>query len=403
MLAISSSIALTAFFPRIIPVGKYHGLSRSILPVWRDVFKLRPHVQKFRVQVTLAAPSDTVTKADKLVGGWLLACSGMAFGAVVIGGITRLTKSGLSMVDWHPFAEFPPTNHDSWVREFAKYQQYPEFQQCNKDMTLAEFKRIWYMEYVHRSWGRTLGLVFYPTAAFFWWRGLLQGRKLKAGVALLGLGLAFQGALGWFMVRSGLRDEPRVSQYRLAAHLGTAIVWYGGALWGALSLLLPPTHVGAPVKMVRRGAHGLLGLAFCTAMSGALVAGLEAGLVYNSFPKMADRWLPSDLWALSPVLRNITENPTTAQFNHRILGVTTVCAATLLWALGRGRALTPRARLALTCVAGLAWMQATLGVTTLLTQVPIALASAHQMGALSLLTLALWLAHELKHVRRLPV
>ncbi|KAH8018912.1 hypothetical protein HPB51_013978 [Rhipicephalus microplus] len=320
-----------------------------------------------RLQVTIAQPAteQLTEKSQRAVGKWLLACSGMAFGSIVLGGVTRLTKSGLSMVHWNPFAEFPPFGQQQWEQEFLKYQEYPEYKAFNQEMTLAEFKRIWYIEYLHRMWGRTIGAVFYTGAAWFWWRGYLS-RRAKVHVGLLAVGLAFQGFLGWYMVKSGLQDQPHVSQYRLAAHLGTALVWYSLAFWSGIShLSTQPMHASALMSAtVQRCAHGVLGLVFVTAMSGAIVAGLRAGLVYNSFPKMADRWVPSDIMALEPKLRNFTENPTTAQFDHRIL--------------------------------------ATLGVSTLLTYVPVSLASSHQAGAVTLLSVALWLTHELKLLRRIP-
>lgn len=315
----------------------------------------------------------------------------------------RLTKSGLSMVHWNPFAEFPPSSDMQWEQEFLKYQEYPEYKECNREMTLSEFKRIWYIEYLHRMWGRTIGAVFYTGAAWLWWRGRLS-RTAKMHVCVLGVGLALQGALGWFMVRSGLRDEPRVSQYRLAAHLGTALLWYSLALWSALSHLMPQPQASSTLlsPLLSKSVHGVLGLVFVTAMSGALVAGLQAGLVYNSFPKMADRWVPSDILAMEPKLRNLTENPTTVQFDHRILGESVVLVVTGLWLWGRKQPLPHRARTALHCMLAAAWLQATLGVSTLLTFVPVPLASSHQAGAVTLLSVVLWLAHELKLLRRIP-
>lgn len=360
-----------------------------------------------RVQVTVTPPAakHVVEKSQRAVGGWLLTCSGMAFGSIVLGGVTRLTKSGLSMVHWNPFAEFPPSGQHQWEQEFLKYQQYPEYKAFNQEMTLSEFKRIWYIEYVHRTWGRAIGAVFYAGAGWFWWRGCLS-RRAKVHVGLLAVGLAFQGFLGWFMVRSGLRDQPHVSQYRLAAHLGTALAWYSLAFWSGLSHLSYATPASTPLLLrpatMRRGIHGVLGLVFVTAMSGAIVAGLRAGLVYNSFPKMADRWVPSDIMALEPKVRNFTENPTTAQFDHRILGESVVLVVTGLWLWGRKQPLPPRARKALHCLLAAAWLQATLGVSTLLTYVPVSLASSHQAGAVTLLSVALWLSHELRLLRRIP-
>lgn len=369
--------------------------------------KCKPILQTIgrRLQVTVAQPAteQLTEKSQRVVGKWLLACSGMAFGSIVLGGVTRLTKSGLSMVHWNPFAEFPPFGQQQWEQEFLKYQEYPEYKAFNQEMTLAEFKRIWYIEYLHRMWGRTIGAVFYTGAAWFWWRGCLS-RRAKVHISLLAVGLAFQGFLGWYMVKSGLQDQPHVSQYRLAAHLGTALLWYSLAFWSGIShLSARPMHAPALLsRTMQKCAHGVLGLVFVTAMSGAIVAGLRAGLVYNSFPKMADRWVPSDIMALEPKLRNFTENPTTAQFDHRLLGESVVVLVTGLWLWGRRQPLPPRARKALHCLLAAAWLQATLGVSTLLTYVPVSLASSHQAGAVTLLSVALWLTHELKLLRRIP-
>lgn len=371
--------------------------------------KCRPTLQfqtisrRFQATTVPSATEQLTGKSRRAVGRWLLACSGMAFGSIVLGGVTRLTKSGLSMVHWHPFAEFPPSGQHQWEQEFLKYQEYPEYKASDRKMTLAEFKCIWYIEYIHRMWGRTIGAVFYTGAAWFWWRGCLSYRA-KVHIGLLAVGLAFQGFLGWFMVKSGLQDQPHVSQYRLTAHLGTALAWYSLAFWSGLSHLAvrPGPTTALLSAAMHRGVHGVLGLVFVTAVSGAIVAGLRAGLVYNSFPKMADRWVPSDIMALEPKLSNFTENPTTAQFDHRILGESVVVVVTGLWLWGRKQPLPPRAKKALHCLLAAAWLQATLGVSTLLTYVPVSLASSHQAGAVTLLSVALWLAHELKLLRRMP-
>ncbi|KAL5467382.1 hypothetical protein EMCRGX_G031600 [Ephydatia muelleri] len=210
------------------------------------------------------------------------------------------------------------------------------------------------------------------------------------------------------MVKSGLKDIststdiPRVSQYRLAAHLGTALVIYSSMLYTALGILCPPTLQAASPHLNRlRGlAHGTVAMVFVTALSGAFVAGLDAGLVYNSFPKMAGRWIPEDILALSPKIKNFFENPTTVQFQHRLLGTTTFAFIVGTWALARGVALTSRARLALHCVTGMAFVQVGLGISTLLCHVPVSLASAHQSSSLALLSFAIWLMHELR--KKLP-
>ncbi|XP_023935686.2 cytochrome c oxidase assembly protein COX15 homolog [Bicyclus anynana] len=357
--------------------------------------------------------SSPQPKNSKAVGYWLLGCSGMVVTAVVLGGVTRLTESGLSMVTWKLLGERLPRGEDEWQAEFLKYQQYPEYKYKNSNITLSEFKWIWWMEYAHRTWGRAIGAVVFLPAAFFWLRGYLdRGMKIRVGVycALV----AAQGLMGWYMVKSGLEDRfqgpsdvPRVSQYRLAAHLALAFVLYSGLLAGALRVLrpFPARATFARVKELRSVtafAHGVKAMAFFTAVSGAFVAGLDAGLVYNSFPKMGDHWVPDDILAFSPTARNFTENPTTVQFDHRALGTATLLAATGLLLAARGKPLSPVARRVAHGVGAMAWIQVGLGILTLLHYVPTPLAASHQSGSLALLTLAIWLTHEIKLLKYIP-
>lgn len=368
---------------------------------------------KSSVVSEMAAPSRAAvgsvpnSAAERVMGRWLLACSGMVAGAVILGGVTRLTESGLSMVDWHLVKEMkPPGTQDEWEAEFHKYQQFPEFKILNHDMTLSEFKFIWYMEYSHRMWGRAVGLAYILPAVYFWRKGWFT-RGMKGRVLGLCGFVCFQGLLGWYMVKSGLEekpdsyDVPRVSQYRLAAHLGSALVLYCASLWTGLSLLLPKHKLieTSQLLKLRKFTHGTAGLVFLTALSGAFVAGLDAGLVYNSFPKMGERWIPDDLLAFSPTLKNIFENPTTVQFDHRILGISSVAAITALYFYSRRIPLPRRARLAVNSLIAVAYLQVTLGISTLLLYVPTSLAATHQSGSLALLSMAIWLMNEL---RRLP-
>ncbi|XP_066549127.1 heme A synthase COX15 isoform X2 [Amia ocellicauda] len=378
---------------------------------WRQFVVKRGHssvVAETGVPSGAAMGSVPNAATNRIVGRWLVACSGMVVGAVVLGGVTRLTESGLSMVDWHLIKEMkPPRTQAEWEAEFQKYQQFPEFKILNHDMTLPEFKFIWYMEYSHRMWGRLVGLAYILPAAYFWRRGYLN-RTMKGCVLGLCGFVCFQGLLGWYMVKSGLEenpnsfDVPRVSQYRLAAHLGSALLLYCASLWAGLSLMLKPhklpdTH---QITLLRRFARGTGSLVFLTALSGAFVAGLDAGLVYNSFPKMGERWIPDDILAFSPAVKNFFENPTTVQFDHRILGIGTVAAITGLYLFSRRIALPRRTRLALTSLLTMAYMQVGLGICTLLMYVPTPLAATHQSGSLALLTLAIWLLTELRRVAK---
>ncbi|CAF0822827.1 unnamed protein product [Brachionus calyciflorus] len=364
--------------------------------------------------VTLNANTNNIAANSRKIGIWLAGCSGMVAGAVVLGGVTRLTESGLSMVDWQLIKDMvPPKNEQEWIEEFERYKQYPEWKYLNKDrqMTLEEFKFIFYMEWSHRLWGRMIGLAFFLPAAYFWKKGYFNsGMKKRMGV--FGALLGFQGFLGWYMVKSGLNepekktDIPRVSQYRLAAHLGSAFLLYVGFLWTSLSHLLPnPQNItplnATQLRSVTMRSHNLLALIFTTALAGAFVAGLDAGLVYNSFPKFADKWIPCDLWTIEPKWKNFFENPTMVQFQHRILGLSTLSAICLYAFSMRGVPLPPRARLALNTLVGMAFAQVGLGIATLIYYVPTHLAALHQSGSLALLSFGIWLANELKRIPKL--
>uniref|UniRef100_G3NWT9 Cytochrome c oxidase assembly homolog 15 (yeast) n=1 Tax=Gasterosteus aculeatus TaxID=69293 RepID=G3NWT9_GASAC len=341
---------------------------------------------------------------NRTLGRWLLGCSGLVVGAVVLGGVTRLTESGLSMVDWHLVREMrPPQTKAEWEAEFSKYQQFPEFKIMNHDMTLPEFKFIFYMEWGHRMWGRLVGLAYVLPTVYFWRKGYFT-RSMKGKVLGLCGFVFFQGLLGWYMVKSGLEDKPeshdipRVSQYRLSAHLGSALLLYCASLWTGLTMLLP-AHKLAETKHItqlRRFAKGTGGLVFLTALSGAFVAGLDAGLVYNSFPKMGERWIPDDLLAFSPALKNVFENPTTVQFDHRILAISTMTAITGLYLFSRRMLLPRRAKVAISLLTAMAYGQVALGISTLLLYVPTPLAAVHQSGSVALLSLAIWVLAELR-------
>ncbi|TRY67126.1 hypothetical protein TCAL_03480 [Tigriopus californicus] len=361
--------------------------------------------------VSTAATAQFAT--PKVVGYWLFGIAGMAFGAVALGGVTRLTESGLSMVDWKLFGRPPPADEAAWEEELRKYSESPEFKYKNSQITMNEFKFIWYMEYGHRMWGRAIGACYYLPAAVMWAKGYFD-KAMKRRIVVMGALLACQGLLGWYMVKSGLdhknfegpSDVPRVSQYRLASHLSAAMVLYSFLFWNALSVLTPAVKEGVAkftpqVAKFRGMAMGAKALVFLTAVSGAFVAGLDAGLVYNSFPLMAGRIIPDDILALSPALSNFTENPTTVQFDHRILGTTTLAFITALALKSRGLPLSPRAKTAVIALTTMGWMQVGLGITTLLLYVPVPIAALHQSGALLTLTSALWLSHELKLMKAL--
>lgn len=339
-----------------------------------------------------AADAET-TDRHRILAAWLFAVAAMVFAMVVLGGVTRLTQSGLSMVEWKPLTGWlPPFNDTDWQALFDKYKAYPEFREMNWDMTLAGFKGIFWLEFVHRLWGRIIGVVFFVPFVFFILRGWVDkplGMRLAFMFVLGGL----QGVMGWYMVKSGLVDEPDVSQYRLAAHLILALVIYAYILWVAIGLRMGDCAEGVRSPLARWAA-ALLVLIFVTAFSGALVAGLDAGLTYNTFPLMDGDLIPERMFEMQPVYINLFENITTVQFDHRVLAELTFVAVLALWLAGRRWGAAGRLSLALNWLAALAVVQVTLGISTLILVVPVPLAAAHQAGAALLLGAAVWVLRE---------
>ena len=340
--------------------------------------------------IAASIPKKLEVTRERVGGYWILGTSGLVAGIVVLGGLTRLTESGLSMVDWN-FVHFQaPRNITEWEEYFRKYQQFPEYQMRNQGMTVDEFKRIYWMEHAHRVYGRLLGLWILVPGALMYRRS--SPFVKKAILASSGL-VVFQGLLGWWMVKSGLdeqlvQDVPRVSQYRLTAHLGSALVLFLLSLRTGLKVLnhaTTTTAVGHP-RMIK-GAKHMTGMIFATAVSGGLVAGLDAGMIYNSFPKMGTQWFPSDGWNRRLGLKNFTENPSLVQFVHRCLAISTLTGISAFWWYWRRRIPRGQQRRLLNALMAMGWLQASLGVTTLLLGVPIPVASLHQTGSLALLAL----------------
>jgi cytochrome c oxidase assembly protein subunit 15 len=345
----------------------------------------------------------TFPQADptpKSVITWLMVMIVMIFAMVIIGGVTRLTQSGLSMVDWNPIMGIvPPLSTAEWEAAFTAYKAYPEYKALNFGMSLGDFKAIFLMEYGHRVWGRLIGLVFIVPYLGFMIRGSVRGPlAVKLGF-VLALGAA-QGVMGWVMVKSGLVDDPSVSPYRLAAHLVLAVVLAVILLWMVLNRSTVPDTISPTARRRMVGPlHFSLLVASLTLVSGAFVAGLDAGMTFNTFPLMDGRLIPEGLLALEPVWRNPFENITMVQFDHRVLGIATMAAVLGLWLRAHGSALGPRAHLAINLAAVMALIQPGLGIATLLLVVPVSLAAAHQAGALVLLGLLVWVLHELKPPR----
>jgi len=327
--------------------------------------------------------------SSRAIAWWLVVCAAMIFVMVVLGGATRLTESGLSMVEWKPLHVLPPLNEAQWQEEFTAYQASPEYRLKNAGMALHDFKKIYWFEFTHRLWGRLIGLAFALPMLWFIARGAVnRPLMLKLG-GLFVLG-GLQGALGWFMVASGLVDRPDVSQYRLAAHLSLAFAVYGLIVWVALDLFAdgkPPSRP-PPDPVVRRIAAILPFFALIVIGAGAFVAGINAGLIYNTFPLMDGNVIPEDLYAMQPWYMSAFEDATTVQFNHRVLAIAFVLLAGFTWWRGRQNA-SP----ALNAMMGMTLIQASLGISTLILQVPLGLALAHQAGALMLFTTTIWFAH----------
>ncbi len=329
---------------------------------------------------------------------WLLICCGAIFAMTVLGGVTRLTGSGLSIVRWEPITGIlPPLNQATWEQVFQLYQESPEYQKKNLGMSLEGFKTIFWFEYAHRLLGRIIGLIFALPLLYFAARRRIAHGLIPRLLFVFILG-GLQGALGWYMVKSGLVNDPHVSPYRLTAHLGLAVLIYGYLFWLALDLLFPRGLSGQPTQPVRlRGlAPWLTLLVLITALSGGFVAGTRAGFAYSSFPLMGGRWIPEGIATLDPLWRNLFENVTTVQFDHRLLA-TSVLVALLLyaWALIR-QPLTGRLRLGVILLVLTLGLQYLLGVATLLMRVPVALGAAHQGGAILLLTACLFLWHQMR-------
>lgn len=331
---------------------------------------------------------------DRAVARWLLACCALVFALVVVGGVTRLTHSGLSIVEWQPIAgALPPLGESEWRDAFDKYQRTPEYRLVNPGMDLDGFKRIFWWEYAHRLLGRLIGAVFLLPLLWFVARRRI-GRPLAWRLAAIFALGALQGALGWYMVQSGLVDDPRVSQYRLAAHLGVALLIYAAMLWLALDLLCP--RAPEPPPRPRRFAFALLALVFVMAISGSFVAGIRAGLAYNTFPLMNGYVAPPGMFVLDPWYLNFFGNIATVQFDHRLIAWLLAFLVSWFWTRVRRSAAPRRARTAANVLLAALALQITLGIATLLNAVPVPLAAAHQAGALLVFTAALLAAHALR-------
>jgi heme a synthase len=351
----------------------------------------------FRISSATPRVDSALASDRQAVAAWLFICCALVFAMVVVGGVTRLTHSGLSITEWQPIVgTLPPLSDAQWSEAFAKYQATPEYRQINSTMTLDGFKSIFWWEYFHRLLGRAIGVVFLvPYLWFLVRRRFPDGYALKLfGIFLLG---GLQGALGWYMVQSGLVDDPRVSPFRLAAHLALAFAIFGAMLWVAMSLSFPRDASLRSPRGLRRLAWLTVALVFVMIMSGGLVAGIRAGFAYNTFPLMNGHAIPPEIMMLSPWWTNFFWNMATVQFDHRLIaGLLAIAVPWLVWRVESIPGVSRRTRTGGKWLLGMLAVQIGLGVATLLTVVALPLAALHQAGALVLFALALNVAHALR-------
>lgn len=329
------------------------------------------------------------------VAVWLTACAVMVIGMVVLGGATRLTRSGLSIVEWQPIVgTLPPLNDADWNATFDKYKQTPEYKLVNQGMSLDAFKGIFWWEYFHRLVGRAIGFVFLLPLLYFWWRGAITRPLFRVLLGIFVMG-GLQGFMGWYMVSSGLVDEPAVSPFRLTAHLLLAIAIFGAMWWTALGLWYPRAG-GTTNSGLRRLSWIVTFLVLYMVTTGGFVAGIHAGLSFNTFPLMSGYVVPPEILMMQPWWKNFFYNMATVQFDHR-LGAWTLAVVVpwLFWRI-RTSATDARTKRAAVLLFAMLAVQVTLGITTLLWFVPVPLAVLHQTGAVLLLAAALNANHALR-------
>ncbi len=332
---------------------------------------------------------------------WLFICSAMVFSILVVGGVTRLTHSGLSIVEWRPIVGvLPPLSQAEWEDTFDKYKSTPEFEKVNHQMSLDEFKGIFWWEYWHRVLGRLVGVVFLLPFLYFWLRRRIA-RPLVfklLGIFLLG---GMQGAMGWFMVKSGLVDDPRVSQYRLTAHLSLAFLIFISMMWLALDLWTERAqkNPNPALRSLQRIGFWLSALVFYMVVTGGFVAGIRAGKAYNTFPLMNGHVLPPESFLIDPWFLNFFNNMALVQFDHRVGAWLLAFLVPWFWLKVRSGEVSSRAQKVANLLLAAMAVQIALGIATLLMAVPVALGAAHQGGAMVVFGVLLWLNHELRVVR----
>jgi cytochrome c oxidase assembly protein subunit 15 len=337
------------------------------------------------------------TMYDKQVANWLILCAVVILGMILLGGVTRLTNSGLSMVEWKPLIGIiPPLGEQAWQETFEKYKQFPEYQKINLGMTLDGFKSIFMYEYLHRVLGRLIGVLFFFPFLYFALKSRIRAGLMPKLLVMFFLG-GLQGLLGWYMVKSGLVENPHVSQYRLTAHLGLAVLIYAYMLWVVFDLLIPRIRGSAPHALPGASLSLILvALVFLMILSGGLVAGTRAGFAYNTWPLMGVSFIPDGIFAGTPAWLDAFEDITTVQFNHRIFAYLLFILISSFAFFVFRRVTSRRVRVALLLLLAALLTQLTLGISTLLLHVPVLLAAAHQGGAIVLLSATIFVSHTLR-------
>lgn len=334
-------------------------------------------------------------QSRKLIVAWLVIMALLVFSMIVLGGVTRLTNSGLSMTDWKPVTGWlPPLSQEAWQAEFDRYKAFPEYQKINKGMSLDEFKGIYAFEFAHRVLGRIIGIVFFIPFLLFLVFGKIRG-ALTYRLGLLFILGGLQGGMGWFMVKSGLVDNPDVSHYRLTAHLALASLIFAVILWTIFDLTRARAVAQEAEQAVRRLAWIVLGLVVLQILIGGFVAGLNAGFVYTDWPLMGGNILPEDMMYMSPWYVNFLENPGAVQFSHRLVAYLLLALAVLLYLISRRQDIRYDVRLGCVMVLVAIVIQALIGIVTLLYVVPVTLGALHQAGGMVVLAICISVVHSL--------
>jgi cytochrome c oxidase assembly protein subunit 15 len=363
--------------------------AREVFYISAMPFDLRP--------LTLPEDERPARRDARAVATWLLAVAGLVWAMVAIGGATRLTGSGLSIMEWAPLSgAIPPLTEAEWQRLYDLYRTIPQYALVNQGFGLEGFKEIFWLEWIHRQWGRLIGLAYAGGLAWFWLRGRIPAGSKPRLLGLLALG-GLQGAVGWYMVASGFQaDRTAVSPYRLVIHLGLALVIFSALLWTALGLLRPEGEAPAEAAKLRRMVKATAWVVVAAMLAGGFVAGIRAGFSYNTFPLMDGQLVPAGYLDLSPWWANLTANVAAVQFNHRLLAtlatlMTVGCVVAAFRRLPDGRP-----RRAVLLLGGAVALQYALGVATLLHVVPVSLGTAHQAVAVLVLAAALHAVHALR-------